>query len=230
MVFAAGGDVDVAVPVAEDFDGLGGGGSEAEEANTLAGLGAGYAEAAETDDAGAEERGDVGVVEGVGEGKHEVGADEGVLRIAAVDGVAGEGGVVAEVFFVAETEGAGSVGAADPGDADAGACEEFGGCAFDDFADDLVAEDEGFLDEGQVTFEDVEVGAADSAGEDSEENVVRGERRAGDVFDFERLVGSVKDGGFHLGLLAATGFLRFLSMTPRERPPGGWMSLVAGFD
>jgi hypothetical protein len=29
--------------------------------------------------------------------------------------------------------------------------------------------------------------------------VVRGECRAGDVFDFERLVGGVKDGGFHLG-------------------------------
>ena len=61
--FAAGGDVDLAVPVAEDLDGLRGGGSEAEEADALAGLGAGDAEAAEADDAGAEERGDVGVVE-----------------------------------------------------------------------------------------------------------------------------------------------------------------------
>lgn len=195
VVFAAGGDEDVAVPVAEDFDGLRGGGTEAEEADSLAGLGAGYAQAAEADDAGAEERGDVGVVEAGGQGEDEVGADEGVLGVAAVDGVAGEGGVVAEVFFVAETEGAGAVGSADPGDADAGACVS----AFDDLAYDLVAEDEGFLDEGEVAFEDVEVGAADSAGEDSEEDVVRGERRSGDVFDFERLVGGVKDGGFHLG-------------------------------
>jgi hypothetical protein len=40
-------------------------------------------------------------------------------------------------------------------------------CAVDDFADDLMAEDERFLDERKVAFEDVEVGAADSAGEDA---------------------------------------------------------------
>ena len=110
-----------------------------------------------------------------GSGIDEVGADEGVLGVASVDGVAGEGGVVAEVFFVADAEGAGAVGAADPGDADAGVCGEFGGGAFDDFADDLMAEDEGLVDEGEVAFEDVEVGAADSAGEDAEEDVVGGE-------------------------------------------------------
>ncbi len=132
-----------------------------------------------------------------GQGEDEVGADEGVFGVAAVDGVAGEGGVVAEVFFVAEAEGAGAVGAADPGDADAGACGEFGGCAFDDFADDLVAEDEGLVDEWEVAFEDVEVGAADSAGEDAEEDVAGGEGGCGDVFDLEGLVGGVEDGGFH---------------------------------
>ena len=62
VVFAAGGDVDFAVPVAEDFYGLAGGGSEAEEADAFAGLGARYAEAAEADDAGAEEGRDMGVV------------------------------------------------------------------------------------------------------------------------------------------------------------------------
>jgi hypothetical protein len=148
MVFAAGGDEDFAVPVAEDFDGLRGGSPEAEETDALASLGAGDAQTAEADDAGAEERGDVGVVEGVGEGEDEIGADEGVFGVASVDGVAGEGGVVAEVFFVAETEGAGAVGATDPRDAYAGACGEFGGCAFDDFADDLVTEDEGMVDKG----------------------------------------------------------------------------------
>jgi len=51
--FAAGGHIDVAVPVAEDFDGLAGRGSEAEEADAFAGLCARDAEAAKTDDAGA---------------------------------------------------------------------------------------------------------------------------------------------------------------------------------
>jgi hypothetical protein len=178
---AAGGDEDVAVPVAEDFDGLRGGGSEAKEADTFAGLGSRYAQAAKANDAGAEERRDLGVVEFGWERVGEVGADEGVFGVASVDGVAGEGGVVAEIFFVAEAEGTGAVGAADPGDAYSATF----GCAVDDFADDLVAEDDGFLDERQVAFVDVEVGAADSAGEDAEEGVAFGEDGDGDVFDLK---------------------------------------------
>jgi hypothetical protein len=83
----------------------------------------------------------VGVVECGGEGEGEVGADERVFGVAAVDGVAGEGGIVAEIFFVAKAEGAGAVRAADPGDADAHALRTVGRGAFDDFAYDLVAED-----------------------------------------------------------------------------------------
>jgi hypothetical protein len=204
VVFAAGGDEYATFPVAEDFDGLRGGGSEAEESDALARLGAGDAEAAEADDAGAEERGDVGVTGFGGQREDEVSADEGVFGVATVDGVAGEGGIVAEVFFVAETEGTGAVGAADPGNAYAGVCGEFGGGAFYYFADDLVAEDEGMVDEGDVAFVDVEVGAADSAGEDAEEGAAFGDGGDGDVFDVERLVGGLKDGGFHGLLLGAT--------------------------
>jgi hypothetical protein len=261
VVFASGGDVDFAFPVAEDFDGLAGGGSEAEEADALAGLCACYAKAAEADDSGAEERGYVGVVEGVGERVDEVGADEGVLGVASVDGVAGEDGIVAEVFFVADAEGTGAVGATDPGDAYAcaerrwGSDRKVGGSAgegfdgnasalggkvyvangvamyvaedwsgvgmifeegldawvggdgislggvclalVDDFADDLVSEDEGLVDEGEIALVDVEVGAADSAGQDAEEHVVGGEGGDRKVFDLEGLVGGVQDGCFH---------------------------------
>ncbi len=177
--FAAGADVDFAVPGLEDGDGEAGGAAEAEEADAFAGLDAGDAEAAEADDARAEERGDVDVVETGGEGIDEVGAGQGVFGIAAIDGVAGKDGVVAEVFFAAAAEGASAVGAADPGDADARADWKVGGCALDDFADDLVAGDEAWVERGQVAFDDVEVGAADSAGEDAEEDVAGGERRTG---------------------------------------------------
>ena len=60
-----------------------------------------------------------------------------------------------------------------------------------------MAEDEGLADEGQVAFEDVEVGAADSAGEDAEEDVAGGEGRVWGCLRLERLVGGVEDGGFH---------------------------------
>ena len=139
----------------------------------------------------------MGVVEGVWERVGEVGADENVLGIAAVDGVAGEDGVVAEVLFGAAAEGADAVGSADPGDADAHAVGTVGGCAVDDFADDLVAGDEGLLDEGKIAFEDVEVGAADSAGEDAEEEVAWGEDGRGDVFEAEGLVWGSQNGGVH---------------------------------
>jgi hypothetical protein len=114
MGFAAGDHVDFTVPELEDRDGEAGRAAKAEEADAVAGLDLGYAESAEADDAGAEEWGDVGVVEGVGEREDEVGAFEGVLGLASVDGVAGEGGVVAEVFFVVSAEAAGAVGASDP--------------------------------------------------------------------------------------------------------------------
>ena len=109
------------------------------------------------------------------------------------------------------------------------------GCAFDDFADDLVAEDEGLLDEGEVAFEDVEVGAADSAGEDAEEGVAGGEGGAG--------MSSIWRGWLAVWRMAAfiwvapsgerlnTDHHRMTRMT-RIRDGGGffWHGLFAGFN
>ena len=61
------------------------------------------------------------------------------------------------------------------------------GGAFDYFAYDLMARDEGVAEGGEVAFEDMEVGAADSAGEDAEEGMVGREGGAGDVFDLQGL-------------------------------------------
>ena len=44
------------------------------------------------------------------------------------------------------------------------------------------------MDEWEIAFEDVEVGAADSAGEDAEEDVVGQESGAGDFLYLERLI------------------------------------------
>ena len=136
-----------------------------------------------------------------GSGIDEVGAGEGELGVAAVDGVAGEDGVVAEVFHAVGAEAAGAVGAAHPGDADAGADGEVGGGAVDDFADDLVAGDDGGCERWEIALDDVEVGAADSAGEDAEQDVVGEQGGRGDFFDAEEVAGSgeggVEDGGLH---------------------------------
>jgi hypothetical protein len=169
--------------VTQDFDGEAGGGSEAEEADSFAGFDPGYAQAAESDDAGAEQGRDVGVIEGGRQGEGEAGADEDVLGVASVDGVARKDGVVAEVFFAAEAVRADAVGSADPGDTDPRAVGKCRGAAFDDLADDLMAWDELAADGREIALDDVQVGAADSAGKHAEEDVSGDQPGAGDVLD-----------------------------------------------
>jgi hypothetical protein len=53
------------------------------------------------------------------------------------------------------------------------------------------------VDEREIAFVDVEVGAANSAGEDAEEGVALGEGGAREVLDLEGLIGGLEDGGFH---------------------------------
>jgi hypothetical protein len=104
------------------------------------------------------------VVEPIGEEKSEVGAHKDVFGEAAVGGVAGEDWIVAEVLFGATTEGAGTVGATDPGDADPHTDGAFRSGTLDDLADNLVTGNERLVDERKIAFEDVEVSAADPAG------------------------------------------------------------------
>jgi hypothetical protein len=196
--FAAGGDEDLALPGLEHGQSEVGGGSEAKQADSLAALDSGDAKAAESDDSGAEQRGGLEVVEGIRERDGEIGTGDGVLGIAAVDGVAGEDGRVAEVFVTAETIGTGAVDASEPGDADAGAG---GQAASDDFANDLVPWDYVRAQRGEFTLHDVEVGAADAAGADFDEYMTRAGLGMRDVDDFEGPRGNGsgrgEDGGAH---------------------------------
>jgi hypothetical protein len=84
-----------------------------------------------------------------------------------------------------------AIGATHPGDAYAGAGGDVGGGSVDYFADDLVAGDEAGTEWREITFNDVEVGAANSAGQNAEEEMAGLKRRARNVFDAEMgLVGS----------------------------------------
>ncbi len=180
---AAGDDVDLAIPRVQDANGERGGAAEAVEADTLAALDSGDAQAAEADDAGAEQRGGDDGVEAGGERIGEIGADGGELGVAAVDRVAGEDGVVAEVLHAVTAEPAIAVNAADPGDAGARADGQVCGCAFNDFADDLMAGDDARVEGRKIALDDVEIGAADAAGDDFEENFAGLRLGARDVFD-----------------------------------------------
>ena len=86
--------------------------AEAEQPHTFAALDAGHAQAAESDDAGAQQRRGFEIIESRGQRNREVRARHGILGVAAVHGVSGEGGRIAQVFFAAAAVLAGSV---DPG-------------------------------------------------------------------------------------------------------------------
>ena len=100
-------------------------------------------------------------------------------------------------------EAAGAVDAAHPGDADACADGEFRSVAADsaDLADDLVAGDDGGRERRQIALDDVQVGAADSAGDDAEQDVAGKDSGRRDVFDAEEVAGSgevgMEDGSSH---------------------------------
>jgi hypothetical protein len=75
------------------------------------------------------------------------------------------------------------------------------------FADDLVSRDDTGIECWQLAFDDVKIGAADAAGEYTEQNVAGFRPGDGDVFDFERSVRDWARGGedrrFHASILCA---------------------------
>src|SRR5258708_24036534 len=105
--------------------------------------------------------------------------------------VSGERGRVAEIFKALAAIPAGSIHTADPGDADASAAGQVGRALVHDFADDLMAGNDFRAELGQFAFHNVQVGAADTAGEDAKDNMTFLHRRSRDFADFERPSGTL---------------------------------------
>ena len=99
----------------------------------------------------------------------------GILGVAAVQGIAGEFRGLAEVLPFLSAVAAAAAGVAQPGHPDAVADPEFlhlsaqGGHG----PDDLVADDQGQFGLGEFAVDDVQVGAADAAGVDPDEHLLR---------------------------------------------------------
>jgi hypothetical protein len=66
-----------------------------------------------------------------------------------------------------------TVDAAHPRDSDARSHGQFRGCAFHHFADNLMPWDDARMKRREVAFDDVKVGAANSAGNDFDHNMFR---------------------------------------------------------
>jgi hypothetical protein len=91
-----------------------GGGAETKQADTFSWFHAGHAKAAKTDDAGAQQRGSMQVVQRRGQGKDEIRSRDREFRVSAVHLIAGEGRCVAEVFKVVSAVPANPVCTSDP--------------------------------------------------------------------------------------------------------------------
>lgn len=201
MGLSTGGDVDFAFPGVQNGDRKMSGGAKTEESYTFALLDACDAQAAETDDASAEQGRGVEIVEGFGQGKNEIGAGQRVFGIAAGNGVAGEGWMVAEIFFAATAVGTLAVGAADPTDAYTGSERDFAPGNFDDFADDLMPGNHARMLRRQLPLNDVQIGAADATGADMQEQVAGFQFGLGHLGNLQRTLcdgsGLSKNSGFH---------------------------------
>src|SRR5579872_1513675 len=98
MRLAAGRDVDLAVPGMQHLDGQVRRRPEAEQTDTLVLLRPSDAQAAKADNAGAQQRRCMKVIELCGQWKDEIRARRGILGITTVHVVAGEGRRIAEVL------------------------------------------------------------------------------------------------------------------------------------
>jgi hypothetical protein len=108
--------------------------------------------------------------------------------------------MVAEVLQVVTAKPAIAVDAADPRDADTCAGGKDCGCAFNDFAHNLVARDDARMEGRKIALDNVKIGAANSAGDDFEEDFAGLRLGTGDFFDGKPGAGGgcgVKDGCAH---------------------------------
>ena len=197
-----------------------GGGAEAPDAEA-AGV-AGHAQGAQADQAGAQQRGGLGVVVAVGQGEAVGGVGDGELGVAAVQRVAGEARRVAQVLAAGAAVGAGAAGVAEPGDADAPADGERGGAgaAGQHLAHDLVAGDQGQLGMRQLAVDDVQVGAADRAGLDPHQDLARAGDGVGELGRAQWLAGGVEDHGEHDGTIVGFAAVRLIWRERAAMKPG----------
>ena len=202
MRFAACRNIHLALPRMQHFNRQVRRRSEAEQSDTLAGLHFRHAQAAKADDPSAQQRSGAQIVERAGKREDEVGARDSILGVAAVHGVSGECGCVAEVFLVMTAIPASAVGAADPRDADARCPAATPASApADHVANDLVAGNQRRATHGQLAFGDVQIGAAYAAGADLQQNLTRRRVEAGNFFQAQRMIsnrcGLREHCGFH---------------------------------
>ena len=160
---------------------------------------AGQTQRAVADQPGAEKRRGLQIGESVRDREAEAMVGHSELGEAAVDVVTREARVVAEVLAAAGAVAALTVRPAQPGNADAVANGEAlsAGPEPDHNPGDLVPQNERQLGLGQIAVDDVQVGAADAAGVDLDQDLLRPGNGFGDIDQLERLALGFEDHRAH---------------------------------
>ena len=133
--------------------------------------------------------------------EHKVVACGRILGVTAVDGVSGEDGGIAEIFEAAVAVRANSIHTANPGDSNARAQWQLTRSALDNITNNLMSGNERFLSRRQLSLLDVQVGTADSASANPQQNAARRELGFGMLLDLKRVFRRSQDGGFQRAFL-----------------------------
>src|SRR5208283_713761 len=173
----AGRDINLALPRLQNCNRQMRRRAKTEESNPLASSHTRHPQAAEADDAGAQQRRRVQVIQFLRQLEDKIAARRGKLRVTAIDGVAGEHRLIAKIFFSTPAIRTGSIHPADPGNADSRTDRQVCSCSLHDIADYLVAGDERVLSRRQFSIYDVQIGAADPAGTHPKQNLPSGKLR-----------------------------------------------------
>jgi hypothetical protein len=171
-----------------DLGGQMGRAAEAIDAETTARWEIGPAQGPITDDPGAQKRCRLLSAEYFGDGVGVTLVDDSVLGIAAVLIPPGEGRLHAEVLLTSETPATFSAGVSQPGNANPIPDGEPIGPGPNrvDQPDDLVTRDNSRPVHGEVTLDDVQVGATDPADQDSHPDLALSRSRRWDLGETER--------------------------------------------
>jgi hypothetical protein len=169
-----------------------GGAAEAVDAETTARWQFGPAQAPITDDPGAKKRRRFLVAEYFGYGIGVTLVDDSVFGVAAVLIPPGEDGLDAQVLLAGEAPATFPAGVSEPGDANPISDGESIGSRPNriDQPDDLVTRDNSRPVHGKVTFDDVQVGAANPADQGSDPDLALFGGRRWDLAETERTGGN----------------------------------------
>src|SRR5215471_17211715 len=148
----------------------------------------GETQSAIADDTGAQQRRRLNVLETVRQAIDKSGGRNGVFRVTAVDGPAGELRRVAEILATPATEFADAAGAMQPGYPDSIANRESLRLFSQRFdaSHDLMTGNDGREPGLQLAFDHMEIGAANSTGRHAHQQLVSAGSRVGDVQVSER--------------------------------------------